>query len=280
MATQRAILPAIVASIATVLAGCLNGGAEPSNSRPLTSPSPTAEVTTEPSPSAEAEAPTWTLDILGQLECDGPPANLGNEIGDFGGLWVGETPEAALDSFLGPGNPYASLPLDGYTELHVDAHWASYAHLVDGHAKAIILLGDESELGPGWAVLALRACDASEFDPSTPLSFPVTVWTDANGNRLPTTTIRSALGPGHCNWDVIWLQMSDALFFRDVEGKMTDFTTSTFAVVDEVPAAAVDTGFRSGELALWIDPVGDAYLVSPDQIERWPRSTEPHLACA
>ena len=282
MRFRRQASDVVLASLlAIAVSGCL-GGSEPAAS---TSPSPEATPSlpeaprAEPSPSEDAN-PAWIHDIIGQLSCDGPPATLGGEVSDPGGRWVGDSPDATLAAFLRPGNPYASLPLAGYTQIHLDTHWASYAHVVDGHPKAIIILGDQSELGPGWAVLGLRACDASEFDPSVPLSFPVTIWTDSAGNRVPTTTIRSGLGPAHCDWDVIWLQTGDALFFRDVEGMMTEFTTSTFAVVTEVPAAAVDSGFRSGSLALWIDPTGDAYLVSPAQIERWPRSTEPHLACA
>jgi hypothetical protein len=36
-----------------------------------------------PSPSTtQASEPTWKIDLIGQLECDGPPASIGGEVGE------------------------------------------------------------------------------------------------------------------------------------------------------------------------------------------------------
>jgi hypothetical protein len=247
------------------------------------SPTPTEPLSPDATPTPPP-APTWVDDLAGQLECAGRVASIGGEVPDAFGVGVpGDTADAGLQSFLGPDNPFASLPADGYTQIHVDDHWASYAHVYEGRAKAIIVLTDTSELqrGPGWIVVGLRACDASEFDPLVPLTFPVTIWTDAAGNPVSTDTIRSGPGPGHCGWDsATWLKVGGNLYFRDPNGVMSDWTTTTFASKAHLPDGAVDSGYRTGDWSLWLDPVGDAYLVSSATIERWPRSANPDLACA
>jgi len=187
----------------------------------------------------------------GQLECDGPVASIGSEVPEADGVGrPGDTPDAGLTSFLGPDNPYASLPAAGYAQLHVDDHWASYGHLHDGRTKAIIVLSDTNPFGqdPGWLVIGLRACDASEFDPAVPLTFPVTIWTDAAGEAVSTETIRSVAGPGHCGWDAaIWLDVGGNLYFRDPAGVMVEWTITAFERSADLPEAAVDTGYRTGD---------------------------------
>lgn len=244
-------------------------------------PAPTAPPSVTPAP-----MPNWVGDIAGQLDCDGPVAAIGDEVAadpspdaffpDHGGA----TAREALTQFLGPSNMYASLPTAGFHELHADGHWASFGHVVDGRAKAIIVLTDRTQFVPGWSVVGLRACDAAEFDPTVPLTFPVTIWTDAAGTRVSTERIRSAPGPDHCSWDsAIWLHVGTELFFRDPAGVMSEWTTTTFAADARLPASAVDRGYRSGDMELWIEPGGDAYLVQPGRIERWPRSTDPFIGC-
>jgi hypothetical protein len=112
------------------------------------------------------------------------------------------------------------------------------------------------------------------------LTFPVTVWTDTAGNRVSTETIRSIAGPGHCGWDsATWLHVDGALYFRDPTGVMAEWTATAFEADASLPPTATDTGYRSGDIALWLDPGGDAYVVLPDRIERWPRSLDPLIGC-
>jgi hypothetical protein len=248
------------------------------------SPTPFATVADTPEPSiTPPPAPAWVADLAGQLECDGPIASVGGEVPDAYGVGVGgESPDAGLASFLGPNNPFASLPAAGYERIGVDAHWASYAHRYEGRTKAIIVLTDTNPFGqePGWLVIGLRACDASEFDPAVPRTFPVTIWTDATGEPVSTETVRSVPGPGHCGWDsAIWLDVGGNLYFRDPAGVMDVWTATRFDPDADLPAGAVDTGYRSADWSLWLDPGGDAFLVSPATIERWPRSTNQDLAC-
>lgn len=227
-------------------------------------------------------APAWAIDLAGQLDCDGPAVGLGGEIPDSGSPETfGPTPDGALAAFLGPGNPYATLPAAGFEPVHLEPHWAEFDYAVDGRTKTIVVLSDASIYGTGWAVMGLRSCDASEFDPSTPLTFPVTIWSDAAGRRVPTETIRSHPGPAHCgDEDAIWLTVDGQLFFRDPKHVMADWERTSFSASATRPSRATDSGYRTGDQALWIDPKGDAYLVGPDRTERWPRSTDPELGCA
>jgi hypothetical protein len=245
----------------------------------LTSPNPDASPTPAPSP-----ALGWINDLGGQLECDGPVASIGGEVPNDGGVGLpGATPEDGLANFLGPNNPYASLPLEGYTLLHDVGHWASFGHVFDGQVKAIIVLTDLEEFqrdGTGWLVIGLRACDAAEFDPDVPLTFPVAFWTDASGDRVSTEVIQSFSGPGHCGWEsVTFLHVDGQLYFRDPEAVMAEYTTSAFQLGAELPPTAVDTGYRRERWALWLDPGEDAYVVIGDTTERWPRSKDPMLGC-
>ena len=244
------------------------------------SATPTEDAPADPT-STQAPAPAWVADLAGQLQCSGGIANIGGEVPSADGVGAGSiSPEAGLASFLGPGNPYASLPAAGYAQIHLDAHWASFVHRYQGRIKAIIILSDAPARVSGWHVEGLRACDASEFDPSVPLTFPVTVWTDRSGQHVSTETIRSSPGPEHCGWDsASWLQVGGNLYFRDPAGVMSNWTTTTFDPAAQLPSSAADTGFRTGSWSLWIDPGNDAYVVATDHVERWPRSKDPFIGC-
>lgn len=248
-----------------------------------TSSDPTADPTVPTSPPTTAEpAPAWVADLAGQLGCDGPVASLGGEYPATPGRPDpgGTTPETALTLFLGPDNPFASLPRAGFFRLNAAPHWASFGHIVSGRVKAIVLLSDTTDFGAMWTVVALRACDASEFDPNIPLTFPVTIWTDTSGERISTETVRSGPGSANCGSDAaIFLTVEDALYFRDPDGVMGEWTTTSFDGDAKLPATATDTGYRTGEASLWLDPGGDAYFVLPGRVERWPRSIEPMRGC-
>ncbi len=253
----------------------------PTSARPAAT-DPTEPIGT-PRPSIpDVPAPAWAADLAGQLDCVGDMVGLGGEIPDSGSAETyGATPEDALATFLGPSNPYATLPASGFEPLHLEPHWTEFGYSVDGRTKTVVVLSDTTIYGTGWAVMGLRSCDASEFDPATPLTFPVTVWTDDSGVRVSTETIRSHKGPAHCGFEsATWLYVGRQLFFRDPKHVMADWVSTTYDADASNPKRAEDSGYRSGETQLWIDPKGDAYLVGPDRVERWPRSTDPDIGCA
>lgn len=226
-------------------------------------------------------APSWTADLAGQLGCDGPIASIGGEVSDGVARDVtGATPDEALAAFLAPPSPYGGLPIRGFTELHVDEHWASFIHIVDGRTKAILVTSDlDQGRDPGWAVVGLRACDPSEFEPSIPLTYAITIWTDSSGSRASTSVITSSPGPGHCGWEsATFLWFDKVTYLRDPSGLSGLWQTPQFDPSATLPAQARDRGYSSGGATLWTVPGGDAYLVAGGHVERWPR-LDPTIGC-
>lgn len=67
------------------------------------------------------------------------------------------------------------------------------------------------------------------------------------------------------------------IYVRDPEGYFGDVELQRgFATLEGPPASAADTGYRQGDVALWMDPADDGfiYLVGPRETERWPKETE------
>jgi len=245
-----------------------------------TPPSSTATSDSSSSPTPEP-APAWTADLAGQLGCDGPMASIGGEVSDGIARDVtGATPGEAVAAFLAPPSPYGGLPIRGFEELHLDAHWASYGHLFDGRIRAILVTSDLAQgRDPSWAVVGLRSCDPSEFDPSVPLTYSITVWTDASNARVSTTLILSGPGPEHCGWQsATFLQVGKVTYVRDPEGLAGLWSKPRFDPAATLPAGARDSGYRSGGAALWAVAGGDAYLISGGLVERWPR-LDPSVGC-
>jgi hypothetical protein len=77
----------------------------------------------------------------------------------------------------------------------------------------------------------------------------------------------------------VFLNVGGELYLRDPRNVMAQWTKTHFDTDTTVSRRAVDSGYRSGKWSLWLDPSGDAYLVSKDRTERWPRSTDPFVGC-
>jgi len=85
----------------------------------------------------------------------------------------------------------------------------------------------------GWWIETWARCDIAEFPDEIAQSRGVQIWSDASGRRLPTTTISSSAGPGHCDWEsMTFLQLgagngedlADAeVYVRDVQPGLEDF---------------------------------------------------------
>lgn len=291
---RRDWLPATLAVVAIgVLAASQlsssGGNPEPSVAPPSAAPgedstaAPATPLAT-PQPTSIAESdPSWTLDLIGQLECDGPPANIGGEVGQVFEEGVSpESPEAAMDVFVAT-SMYTSLPAKGYERTDLEPQWARYVHRADGKIKAVVILGDAGEyLDPGtWSVVGLRACDASEFAPGSGFTgATVTVWLDAEGNRMPTTRIHEIRGPGHCGWEsTTWLRLDGPRYIRDPDSVLEVATVLPFDPDVALPDDARSTGYHEGERTIWRNDDPDAiYVVIADRVERWPRATD-ELGC-
>jgi hypothetical protein len=69
-------------------------------------------------------------------------------------------------------------------------------------------------------------------------------------------------------------------FIRDPAGVIGYGVRGKLAIAVDLPDDARDTGYRNGELELWLAPSdpGAAYLRAGDDVERWPRA-DPIVAC-
>ena len=119
-------------------------------------------------------------------------------------------------------------------------------------------------------------------------------WHDAEGGLVHERVVSTVQGPEHCDWEsavLLYLgwplgtrskSADDARqYVRDPEGLFSAYTVAQFEPDAGLPAGAMNTGYRLGELALWVaDDAGKAvYLVAGSRVERWPRATRP-IACA
>jgi hypothetical protein len=78
-----------------------------------------------------------------------------------------------------------------------------------------------------------------------------------------------------------WLAVEQRHFVRDPRGVLPpDLLLARYdGDVRQLRRDAVDTGYRAGEVALWLGrDRRAAYLVRPRTIERWP-STKEGVAC-
>jgi hypothetical protein len=107
------------------------------------------------------------------------------------------------------------------------------------------------------------------------------VWTDHDGDRVPTSTITSFPGAEHCDWQsVTFLHLDGRQYLRDPEHRLVRETVQPYDGDGELPAEAVDTGFRRGRDELWLAADGSvAYLRTDDRVEAWP-STLESVGCA
>ncbi|MGH2996523.1 MAG: hypothetical protein ACRDM9_09420, partial [Gaiellaceae bacterium] len=102
-------------------------------------------------------------------------------------------------------------------------------------------------------------------------------------------------GRDHCGWGSVvflhasWPPGTAAEFGADVRQYLRDPDgllgpeplLTTFDVDSELPAALKDTGYRRGEVELWLSAsrAEAAFLVRRNRVERWPRAREL-IACA
>lgn len=261
--------------------GLPSAAAAPTPSSPAPTPTLTATALASATP---APAPAWTNDLAGQLECDGPIASLGGEVGQVGSFDPVPSPDEALALVLQPGL-YASLPLLGWQVSERDGHWARHRYTVGGHLKALAVSTDLLIAFPpdsGWDVVGLLACDASEFASGDGLTDRSTMWLDADGKPVRADFLFSRLGPEHCGWEhVTFLEFDGQQYLRDVEGVLARETARSFRVVRALPSGAIDSGFHTTVLRLYTVSDGQSVYVKSTKgtIERWGRATQP-IGCS
>jgi hypothetical protein len=88
----------------------------------------------------------------------------------------------------------------------------------------------------------------------------------------------------HLGWPLGTVSQTSAeirQFIRDPNGVIDRGLRDKLALAIDLPADAQDTGYRNGELELWLSQSNPdaAYLRAGGDVERWPRA-EPVVACA
>ena len=146
------------------------------------------------------------------LECSGTPRRGGGAGYDDGLVEVQGSPEEALDNWLD--EEWAQVPESGYRIERVDDGRALLSWDVDDRTRVAVIVNDDItdyQDDTGWGVEAWASCDPSELgaDVAEPLGFEI--WTDADGDPVPTSEVVSYPGPEHCDWqDITWVVVGEA----------------------------------------------------------------------
>ncbi len=284
------------ARAAGVVAACLVSGAcgtpspAPKGGPPLAAPqtstsAPSVESTTAAKPynhplwvdwtEPDNERPPHAGDGAASfaLECDGPIGEAyvlpKGKVTDGGG-----TVEAALRDYLSEG----LLAEHEFRLVRATEDRALFAYDVAGRARsAVIFIKDpwDSERG-WWRAESTASCDPAEFPSSDDRLREIEVWTDREGDRVDSRRIVSYRGSELCGWQKIrFLRLNETIrYLRDPSGIFPGGTPGTYRASTKLPNAAVDSGFRRGGAELWLTDDA-AYLVTANNVERWPAATYP-----
>lgn len=119
-------------------------------------------------------------------------------------------------------------------------------------------------------------------------------WTDTDGCLVRIDVLAERPGPDHCDWgdaDVLiagsplgerYTSVDDSVHFvRDPKGVFRQPELAEGYDPDaELPASAVDSGFRRDGIALWHVPndASAVWLVARESVERWPGGDPPLCA--
>lgn len=205
------------------------------------------------------------------VDCTHPMGN-GGWSADFGPPGSGSSPATALERFLGDG--LFSLPKSGYAATGREGDRWLFTYSVADVPKVAVIVAGEQDI---WQVETFASCDPAEYDPEEDRELSVEVWTDADGNRVPTSIITSLRGAEHCGWSsVTYLLFEDRQYISDPRGVMDVRFVTPFDSDADLPSGSVDTGYHRDGRQLWLS--ADrlvAYLVSDDHIEAWPTPEGP-----
>lgn len=237
---------------------------------------------TTPRPVADDPAPVVRAGAAGtKIDCDGS-AHLGAWALDAGGPPVGAAnPRAALEAFLADSVFGFALPDEGYEQVASEPGRVLFTYAADGQPKVAVIVADGTVVDErvntpdGWGFEVFATCDPAEYAPTADAGLEQTVWTDRDGNRVPTSTITTMQGDAHCDWQTVtFLHLNDQQYLRDPQHLLSGSTVRPYDGDAQLPADASDTGFRRGSDELWLADDGTvAYLVTDSGVEAWPSTT-------
>lgn len=269
----------VILAAAAVASGCGSAPDEAHTTSAASSTRPGNVDLVSPRPVADhADVVARAGAAAGHVECAGP-IHAGGWTLDFGGPAGAADPRAALDLFLDEGA--FDLPTSGYEESARGEGRRLFTYAVKGEVKVAAIVGDAShgvELSApqGWGVETFAACDPAEYAGSEDNELHRDVWTDRDGERIPTTIITSFPGHPHCDWEsVTFLHVEGRQYLRDPDDVLGDSTVTAYDGDTTLPADAADAGYRRDGQELWLVPDGTrVFLVTGDRVESWPATTE------
>jgi hypothetical protein len=206
-------------------------------------------------------------------------------------------PEAGSGEFTCQGNDVVAYEVDLGVPLG-NRSLVDGACLGDGGAGGTsFCIEDGGVRWPAAAVPAPHECDAASdsvldvaHEPDWRQYAEYVPWTDVDGCLVRIDVLGERPGPDHCGWQdaqvlivgrplgARYTSPADTVeFVRDPAGVFGPEFAAGFDADASLPAGAVDSGYRRGDVALWHVP-GDQtaiWLVSPDDVERWPAGTPP-----
>ena len=199
---------------------------------------------------------------------------------------VQDSPQEALENWID--QEWAAVPEDGYRIERVDGGRALLSYDVGEQTKAAVVVRDDItdfDDETGWGVEAWATCDPAELGVDVAESLGFQVWSDADGEPVPTTEVVSFTGAEHCDWDGITFVRVG--YGSDIDRKFDEYLSDDpgfdLATAPDpsttLPGDAEDTGWRRDGRELWVaeDPRA-AYLVDvddPRDVELWPAATGP-----
>jgi hypothetical protein len=200
-----------------------------------------------------------------------------------------DTPEGAVETAYSEG--LWSMPHD-LTVAATSEDRVLYVAEVDRRPKAALIVhegqGSEGAGGDGWYAESWAVCDLVELPADFVEELGHEIWTDADGQIVPTRRLEVFRGAEHCDWqDMTFLSLGRwddqaPTFVRDPDPDpdVRDYLAEPYVPHATLPAGAVDTGFRRGEDRLWLAPDRRRAFVGivPDDVEMWPRMVK-RLGC-
>jgi hypothetical protein len=216
------------------------------------------------------------------LECAGAPylGDTGRNAGVGGGH---DSAVDAVEEFVRDAS--WTVPPAGYRVEREAGDRVLFSFDVDGRTKVAVIVADgltDTLDRTGWGVETFALCNPAEFPAPVTDELGINVWSNDQGDRVPTTTISSGRGPEHCDWDsATFLHLDDRTFAKDPDDVLPpEWFQLTYDDDVSLPPDARDTGYRLERQRLFLAVDGSAaFIVTEQGAERWPATAETP-ACA
>ena len=160
------------------------------------------------------------------------------------------------------------MPFTGFEASTIEGSARLFVHRPGGRVKAAIAV-TPSNGGTQWIATSVASCGDAELAPATPTgAHPFGRWTDAAGTPVAPGVLTAT---PDC-YDGTQVTYQGRLYVRAPKGGVDPSQTETSWAADvRLPANAVATPYRSGDLRLFVAADRKAiYVVTGGRAERLP----------